>query len=467
MNVLIALKSATKAEKDRIIKAFQTKDKAYTAVISKTPPESQLHVRDALFYITDPPFTEDEPVSHCKILQQHSKKCLASFIIAPTLNEDTGHDDIHIFKSINKFIEWLDTQNTYTLTYHDSEEEVEDDVNFDLEDNIELPTTIPDETENTAPKEESDSFQENASDSHDVVEGELEDVSDETRKPSKEEIYRKRMDEILSTIETPAMDKNKRIGFWSPVGRVGVTTFIESFALTLAQDNIQVAVLEGITERPKHLTNLKRYSNIPSQWTSYASSLFNTDTSLINVKWTYEDIHWFPCAKKDCDYEWDSLSLKYYIKSLNRHDVTLIDFPSGKMSSITEKSLEYVDELWIMVDYALDDILPWMKFIEKTLKQKKNITLHYIYLSKGHPAPYKQWLKEEKVTVLAEFKEQSLAAIQNRFSKKPLYLSEAAIRDTWEAELIKLKQHIGIKQHSQRPMTPKPSKLIRLIRSFV
>ncbi|MEY8742063.1 hypothetical protein AB9M62_21550 [Bacillales bacterium AN1005] len=169
-----------------------------------------------------------------------------------------------------------------------------------------------------------------------------------------------------------AYPNNQTIGVWSPLSRIGVTTFIINYAIFLQANKIQTAVIEGI--KGKYLQHIiERYEEKPSNYKSFMEVFHLEDKAIINmdisqIHWYYKGVLWLPIGDKDKDYIWDESFLNVYFQFFRYHDVVLVDLPNGEMQQDTLASLQHMDELWIVIDNSID-ILLWKSYIQ-SIKQK-------------------------------------------------------------------------------------------------
>lgn len=179
---------------------------------------------------------------------------------------------------------------------------------------------------------------------------------------------------------------NRTIGVWSPLHRMGVTTFIMNFAIFLAKSRLKTAVLELPSEVHNLKMELNRFTDTPKDWESYAYFIHSqkikepSKNYLLPFKWFYENVAWYPLNRNDTSrIKWFYESMQYYIQNLNRYDVTLIDMPTGKMDKPTLWALEKIDELWILVDDNYQSICAYKTYIQQTLESYPNLSVKLIF----------------------------------------------------------------------------------------
>ncbi len=176
--------------------------------------------------------------------------------------------------------------------------------------------------------------------------------------------------------------QNKTIAVWSPLHRIGVSSFILNFAIYLQEQKIQTAVIEAM-QPPKLSSVLSRYEPMPVNFRSFIEVFHLEEYELMELdyhktNWQYMGVLWLPIGEKDYVYNWTEDFLEVYFQFFRYHDVILTDLPSGKMTEETEKVLQNIDELWVMVDNSIVDILMWKNYIHQ-LREKHGISMKLIY----------------------------------------------------------------------------------------
>lgn len=173
-------------------------------------------------------------------------------------------------------------------------------------------------------------------------------------------------------------ENNRTIGIWSPLHRMGVSTFVINFALFLSKLHVPTAVVESLTEYQILKTTLKRYGSMPENWVSVVQALQDSTIPVENVKWTYRGVHWLPLDDGDVSLTWDKDILQSYLCNVKYFDIVLVDLPTGDMKPYTLDTLEYIDELWIMVDDSYQQILAWKKYINN-IQTDYDLTIKLIF----------------------------------------------------------------------------------------
>lgn len=189
--------------------------------------------------------------------------------------------------------------------------------------------------------------------------------------------YEEKIISLREALDIPVWKKrqiqSKSIGIWSPLHRMGVTTLTVNIALYLASLSIPVAVLEGITKNLKIKSLLEIYSNQKRNWISYNTFLEEDHHKVKNTIWTFKDVNFFPLEERDLVSKWNEQKIYYFMNGLKFHDILFIDFPTGEMAPYTVESLQYVDELWIVMNNDLLSMMEWKEYIKQTVKPKVDV----------------------------------------------------------------------------------------------
>lgn len=168
-----------------------------------------------------------------------------------------------------------------------------------------------------------------------------------------------------------AYPNNQTIGIWSPLSRIGVTTFIINYAIFLQVNKIQTAVIEGM--KGKYLQHIiERYEEKPTNYKSFMEVFHLKDKDILKmdisqIHWYYKGVLWLPIGDNDKNYVWDENFLNVYFQFFRYHDVVLVDLPNGEMQQETLATLKHMDELWIVIDNSVD-ILLWKSYIQRIHK---------------------------------------------------------------------------------------------------
>ncbi|MEK5071664.1 hypothetical protein [Sporosarcina sp. FSL K6-1508] len=234
---------------------------------------------------------------------------------------------------------------------------------------------------------------------------------------------------------------HRMVGIWSPLHRMGVTSLSMNFALFLAQNRINIAVLEGITGQYAMKDWLKRYTPVPSNWISCARAI-QTDSTPIHTRWKYCNIMFLPLDKNDPQYEWNSLSLDAYMSTskVKDVDVTLVDMPTGKMADYTLDSLHHLDELWVVVDDSIQEILAWKTYIMQ-MKEQTKVSIHLVFNK------YYSFSQNERISIelgiplICSIPSLHEETMQNYYEKVPLYFHDS-VQEKVDEAFIELASHL-------------------------
>ena len=214
-------------------------------------------------------------------------------------------------------------------------------------------------------------------------------------------------------------ENHRTIGVWSPLHRMGVTSFTINFALFLAENRIYTSVLEGLTEQHALKNWLQRYSNTPTNWSSYAKAI-HSDGHTNEAEWMYRNVMFLPLDTADSQFEWNALSLESYMTATNIIDITLVDFPTGKMTPYTEDSLHYINELWVLVDDATQETLAWKKYIHD-MRKKADIPIYLLFNKTYEFSQVDRLSKELEIPLLTKLPALHQETMRNYYESIPLY----------------------------------------------
>lgn len=217
---------------------------------------------------------------------------------------------------------------------------------------------------------------------------------------------------------------HKIIGLWSPIGRVGVSTFALNFALYLAKQRIYTTVLEGLTPKPHLKQTLSRYTKVPKDWISYASTI-QEDHEPRNASWIYENVVFLPCVKSDLKYIWNPVLIEAYMTTTKIVDVTLVDIPSGHLEEYSKDALHYVDELWILFDDSYHELMNWKQYI-KELEKKLQIPIHLIMSRTYEFSQASKISKEMELPLITSIPAMDELIMHNAYQDIPIYYVEEA-----------------------------------------
>ncbi|MFC0273750.1 hypothetical protein ACFFIX_20395 [Metabacillus herbersteinensis] len=214
---------------------------------------------------------------------------------------------------------------------------------------------------------------------------------------------------------------NYTIGLWSPLGRIGVTTFAINFSIHLAKSGYSVAVIEGCTTKPNLKNSLNRFTSKPQEWKSYIQGLMDkTGQSSQKAYWKYKGVQWLPIGHEDTSNEWDESIVADYLNDVKSgHQIVLVDLPAGEMGESSLNILDHVDELWIFVDGANQETKSWKKYIQTTLN-KYSFDKNLIYNIYYEFSKVSELSKELEIPIMVKIPELSKEVYRNYNQRKPL-----------------------------------------------
>lgn len=236
-------------------------------------------------------------------------------------------------------------------------------------------------------------------------------------------------------------DRNKTIGIWSPLHRVGVTTLIFTIALHFGKLKVPTAAVEGLTNNQLFKTLLSQYCNVPEGWTSFLSALQDENAEAHKVEWTYNNVHWLPIGDRDIEkHEWSKEHIKHYLRSVKYYDVVFVDLPTGKMAQHTLDTLEHLDELFILIDGSYQQVLAWKTYIQSVIKEY-NIPVNLIFIKKYSFSKPQKIAEKLELPLLTVFPDLSEAIYRNYHEKIPLIDQSDSYR-LLEKPLTTITEHI-------------------------
>ena len=250
-------------------------------------------------------------------------------------------------------------------------------------------------------------------------------------------------------------ESHQTIGVWSPLHRMGVTSFTFNFALFLSEYRVYTAVLEGLTEKHALKSWLERYTYVPAGWSSYAKAI-HTDGITQQTKWIYKDVMFLPLEKEDIQLEWNSFSLESYMTTSNLVDVTLVDLPTGKMTAYTEDSLSYLNQLWIIIDDATQDLLAWKEYIH-AIHKRTNIPIHLIFNKTYSFSKFDRISKEMGLPLLAKIPSLHEETMRNYYEAAPIYMKKE-VQEKLKDPFIVIAKHLLGKDFDVNASLPLPNK---------
>ena len=175
---------------------------------------------------------------------------------------------------------------------------------------------------------------------------------------------------------------NRIIGFWSPLdNHQTVLHILINLAIHLAKYNIDVAVLETITSRPKLKAKLVQYNSQPENWVSVMHPVFSKEEySPENARWRYRNVDWHPISKEILEgVTWKTKDVETYLLTLMNCNIGLVDLQFDEMSVANKYALEYLDELWIFLDNRLYESMEWASYIHD-LEENYRLKIHLIFI---------------------------------------------------------------------------------------
>lgn len=218
------------------------------------------------------------------------------------------------------------------------------------------------------------------------------------------------------------IENSKTVGVWSPIHRMGVTSFTMNFAFFLAEQKVYTAVLEGLTNNYILKDWLRRYTSVPENWLSFAKAL-HTDEASGSTNWVYRDVKFLPQDSDDNEFKWNAQSVETYMTTTKNMDITLVDMPTGEMGECTQESLHFMDELWVLVDDSFQEVNSWKAYIAD-IRKKYNLPVHLI-ANKTYPfSDMKRVSDQLNAKIITEIPALAEETMQNYYKKEPLYVQE-------------------------------------------
>lgn len=223
------------------------------------------------------------------------------------------------------------------------------------------------------------------------------------------------------------IENNKSIALWSPLPRMGVTNFAINFACFLAENRVRACVLEGIRGDNKMKHIMRRYSNVPANWRSYAQNINDVVKQNVNdettAEWKYRNVLFLPLDDTDANLSWSYGTLEAYFTAPQIMDVILIDLPSGEMSIPTSHALSYINELWVLVDDTFQEIVAWKNYIHY-LKQNYNIEVKLIFSETYDFSETKRLAEAMELPLLGELPAMHEHVMRNYYETQPVFYNK-------------------------------------------
>lgn len=262
------------------------------------------------------------------------------------------------------------------------------------------------------------------------------------------EKYEEKIINLREGLDIPVWKKrqiqSKTIGIWSPLHRIGVTTLTINLALYLASLSIPVAVLEGITKNLKMKSLLQIYSNQKRKWISYNAYLEEEQHKATDTIWSYKEVNFFPFEERDLASKWNEQKIYYFMNGLKFHDIVFVDFPTGEMAPYTLESLQYVDELWIVMNDDLLSMMEWKEYIHQTVKPK--VSVHGFFLNSYSFNKPKKLVEQMDLHFISSLPALHEEVSRNYYEAVPLFEHEGVMEKVEKDLLVVLEHLTGEKQ---------------------
>lgn len=224
---------------------------------------------------------------------------------------------------------------------------------------------------------------------------------------------------------------HKSIGIWSPLPKMGVTTFAINYAIFLAENRIYAGVLEGLKNEPMLKHWIKRYTPIPKEWTSYAKAVHSTADDSFNADWTYRNVLYLPLDDEDSTLQWSADKLAMYLNTPALMDVTLVDLPSGVMHEYTYHSLYYLSELWVIVDDTYQEIMAWKQYIH-AIQKKYDLKVKLVFNKQYEFSQVKRLAESLDLDVICTLPALHEEVMRNYYETQPLLFSKGVREQLFE-----------------------------------
>ena len=240
---------------------------------------------------------------------------------------------------------------------------------------------------------------------------------------------------------------NMTIGVWSPIHRSGVTTFLMNYAMYLGANNCLASVLELPGEEVRMLDELSRFSEMPKQWSSYAQFIQGRKKGEMNeplpFQWEYKKVYWYPLGVNDHEtITWYPDMTRYYIRTMQRYDFTLVDLPTGPMANTTKWSLDLLDEIWIMINDDHQYLYSYKHYIQELLSEYPDLKVFAIFNGEikgiSKPKDVSDILGYPLLTSLPDVNE---VVKKHHYTKKPLY-QDGSYYKAYEPTFMTLTKHL-------------------------
>lgn len=270
---------------------------------------------------------------------------------------------------------------------------------------------------------------------------------------------------------TPTYNLHKTIGIWSPQGRTGATTLTMNLAMYLGKLKYNVAVLEGISNKQSLKLNLQRFTDIPEGWESWAKTLFKTEIDekeALKVQWVYNNVSWLPLNGQDPALEWNYNKLFSYINNVKKYNLVFVDFPGGYMDEYSLYNLDYIDELWVVMDNNINQLKEIKKYIHGLVQEEEKREAIPMKLICNQDFPFSQsedYGKVLEIPLLAAIPSLSIETQKNLFQRKPL-IEYPEIKSKISPAFEKIRSELSVKPEEDAIRKKRPF-LDKIIKHFI
>ncbi|WP_078557247.1 hypothetical protein [Bacillus alkalicellulosilyticus] len=223
-------------------------------------------------------------------------------------------------------------------------------------------------------------------------------------------------------------ENHKVIGVWSPLHRMGVTTFIMNFAIFFGHHfKMDTAVIESPTSYQLIKTLLKQYNPKHKEVEKLSYLHMIEETPLKDIVWHYHNVAWFPLNEKDMEsFDWQGpVTQAAYSKMKKDYELILVDLPTGDMKQYTKDTLALIDELWILVDGSYHQIISWGNYINQ-LVEEHNMTAKLLFVKHYPFTKKKDILGAMNYPIISKIPDLSQEVYRSYKKDKPMILQEDA-----------------------------------------
>ncbi|WP_150150080.1 hypothetical protein [Bacillus swezeyi] len=245
---------------------------------------------------------------------------------------------------------------------------------------------------------------------------------------------------VFSDLKKSIWNSNKTIGVWSPLHRMGVTTFLLNFAIYMAKNKNETAVIETFNNSQFLKTLINRYTQTPLNWVSYIEALHQKEKEK-SPRWTYKNVQWMPLGSQDEKFNIDQEVLFHFFERMKAFDFVFVDMPTGEMKDYTLDVLQHLDEIWVLCDDDYQHLLSWTDYIY-SLSNQYDVKMYFIH-HKCFPFSLTDSLNQMLCfPILTRIEQLYEECHFNHYAKKPLIEYQAA-KDKLQAPFTQLIQHLG------------------------